>query len=118
MTVELDLVTLDARQPDQVAAFWVAALDLVEVEREDVDRWIALADRRGRRRLGIQRGEPRAGSLHLDLACDPEAFDDEVARFVALGARVVGGPRREPYGSIVNLADPEGNPFDLCAYTR
>ncbi len=33
-----------------------------------------------------------------------------------LGARLVAPPRREPYGSIANLCDPDGNPFDLCAY--
>jgi len=33
-----------------------------------------------------------------------------------LGARLQGEPRHEPYGSIVNLIDPEGYIFDLCAY--
>jgi predicted enzyme related to lactoylglutathione lyase len=111
-----DLVTIDSPDPDGIARFWSAALDLVEVEREDVDRWIVLADRHGTRRLGIQRGEARAGTVHLDLACAPEQFDTELVRLVALGAREVGAPRRESYGSIVNLADPDGNPFDLCAY--
>jgi predicted enzyme related to lactoylglutathione lyase len=118
MTARFDLVTLDAAQPDRIASFWAAALDLVEVEREDGDRWIVLAERTGVRRIGVQRGAPRGASVHLDLACPSSAFDDEVDRLVALGARVVGGPRTEQYGSIVNLVDPEGTPFDLCAYTR
>jgi predicted enzyme related to lactoylglutathione lyase len=29
---------------------------------------------------------------------------------------MIGSPRHEPYGSIVNLRDPEGYVFDLCAY--
>jgi hypothetical protein len=111
-----DLVTLDANGTDALARFWTAAADLEEVEREDVDRWIVLADRHGVRRLGIQSGVTRAGSIHLDLACDPDRFAGEVDRLVALGARLVSAPRREPYGSIANLVDPEGNPFDLCAY--
>ena len=112
-----DLVTIDSPRPDDIARFWSAALDLREVEREDGDRWIVLADRGGTRRLGIQRGEARAGTVHLDLVCAPADFDDEVRRLVDLGARALGVPRHEPYGSIVNLADPDGNPFDLCAYT-
>ena len=44
-------------------------------------------------------------------------FDAELERLVGLGATLVEPPRREPYGSIANLADPDGNPFDLCAYT-
>jgi predicted enzyme related to lactoylglutathione lyase len=118
VSARIDLVTVDSADPDRVADFWSAALDLVEVEREDGDRWIVLADGDGRRRLGIQRGPARPGSMHLDLECEPDAFDGELARLVDLGAVVVGPPRREPYGSIVNLVDPDGNPFDLCAYTR
>ena len=33
-----------------------------------------------------------------------------------VGARIVAAPRHEPYGSIVNLPDPQGNRFDRCAY--
>lgn len=116
MTAAFDLVTFDAPRPDDLARFWAAALDLVETEREDGDRWIVLAERDGTRRIGIQRGEARPGTVHLDLSCAPADLDAELDRLVALGARPVGGVRREPYGAIVNLADPAGNPFDLCAY--
>ena len=116
MASTFDLVTIDSPAPDRLARFWSLALDLVEVEREDGDRWIVLAERDGRRRLGIQRGRHRPGGLHLDLACDPAAVEAEVARLRSIGASIVGPPRREPYGWIVNLADPDGNPFDLCGY--
>lgn len=111
-----DLVTVDAPAPDRTAEFWTAAAGLHEVEREDVDRWIVLADAEGRRRLGIQRGVTRPGSIHLDLACDRARFTEEIERLQGLGARLVSAPRTEPYGSIANLADPDGNAFDLCAY--
>ncbi len=58
----------------------------------------------------------RPGSVHLDLACSPDEFDDELSRILIIGAVQLSEPRREPYGSIANLADPDGNPFDLCAY--
>jgi predicted enzyme related to lactoylglutathione lyase len=48
----------------------------------------------------------------------PDEFDAESARLVALGATALGPARHEPYGSIVNLADPDGNAFDLCAYVH
>ena len=116
MTARFDLVTIDSPDTDALAAFWSAALDLHEVEREDANRWIVLADADGARRLGIQRGATRPGSVHLDLSCRPDEFDAELDRLIELGAAQLHEPRREPYGSIVNLADPDGNPFDLCAY--
>ncbi len=114
--LRFDLVTLDAQRPDELAAFWRAALGLVEVEREDGDRWQVLASSDGVRRIGVQRGHHRLGTVHLDLACSPDEFAAEVDRLLALGARRTRPDRVEPYGSIANLADPEGNLFDLCAY--
>jgi predicted enzyme related to lactoylglutathione lyase len=116
MPSAFDLVTIDAPDTDAIARFWSAALGLHELEREDVDRWIVLADVDGVRRLGIQRGDTRPGSMHLDLVCEPGDFDSEIERLVRLGARLAAPPRREAYGSIANLADPDGNPFDLCSY--
>ncbi len=116
MATRFDLVTIDSPDTDALASFWSAAIDLHEVEREDGDRWIVLADGSGNRRLGIQRGATRPGSVHLDLSCPPAEFDAELQRLVGLGAEQLHEPRREPYGAIVNLADPDGNPFDLCAY--
>ena len=111
-----DLVTIDSPATERLAEFWCRALGLVEVEREDGDRWIVLADDAGHRRIGLQRGPTRIGGLHLDLACRPEAFESERVRLLALGAAELRPARREPYGAIANLADPDGNPFDLCAY--
>ena len=117
MATGFDLVTFDSPATDALAAFWSAVLDLHEVEREDGDRWIVLGDADGRRRLGLQAGPTRAGSVHLDLSCSPDEFDAELVRIIGLGAAQLSPPRRESYGSIVNLADPDGNSFDLCAYT-
>lgn len=116
MSTSFDLVTIDTPDVDRAARFWGAVLDLVEVEREDVDRWVVLADRSGLRRMGLQRGSARPGGVHLDLACPPDAFDSEVARLVGLGAVLLAPVRVEEYGSIANLADPDGYAFDLCAY--
>ena len=116
MAAAFDLVTLDSPQTDNLAEFWSAALGLVEVQREDGDRWIVLAGPDGQRRIGLQRGAHVPGSVHLDLACHPDEFEAELARLLTLGASECQPPRIEPYGKIANLADPDGNLFDLCAY--
>jgi catechol 2,3-dioxygenase-like lactoylglutathione lyase family enzyme len=116
VTSQFDLVTIDSPDTERAARFWMEALGLHEVEREDIDRWIVLADQGGTRRIGLQRGQARRGGVHLDLSCAPEVFTAEVDRLVSLGARLVQPVRRETYGSIANLADPDGNAFDLCAY--
>lgn len=116
MSTTFDLVTLDSPAPDVAASFWCAALALHETEREDGDRWIVLSDERGRRRIGLQRGSARPGSVHLDLVCPLAEFDTERERLVSCGASELVPARSMEYGRIANLADPDGNPFDLCAY--
>ena len=116
MPAGFDLVTIDSPAPDALARFWSAAIGLHETEREDGDRWIVLSDALGTRRIALQRGTHRPGGTHLDLRCEPSEFDSELDRLHAIGAVLIGAPRREPYGSIANLCDPDGNAFDLCAY--
>ena len=111
-----DLVTIDVPRPDASAAFWCAALGLHEVEREDGDRWVVLADARGVRRIGLQRGAARPGGVHLDLSCGWSEFDDEVGRLLTAGAKLIGESRVLPWGRMANFADPDGYAFDLCAY--
>lgn len=116
MSSAFDLVTFDAPEPDLLASFWAAALGLVELQREDRDRWIVVGDPDGTRRIGVQRGPARIGTVHLDLTCAPGEFDSEVVRLLAIGATLARPVRVESYGSIANLLDPLGQPFDLCAY--
>jgi predicted enzyme related to lactoylglutathione lyase len=116
VTTRFDLVTIDSPRTDVLATFWAAVLGLTESEREDGDRWIVLSSADGVRRIGIQRGEFRAGTVHLDLACEPAEFEAERQRILALGATETRPPRVEHYGSIANFADLDGNLFDLCAY--
>ena len=116
MPAAFDIVTIDTTDTVGLSRFWCAALDLVELEREDGTRWIAIGRRDGTRVLGFQIGDHRVGGTHLDLVCTLDEFDDELLRLTSLGA-AAGQPRTEPYGRIANLTDPAGNPFDLCAYT-
>lgn len=116
MPCSFDLVTITTPDPDRLSAFWAAALHLRVTEHEDEGRWIALAERDGTRRLGFQRGETAVGSIHLDLRCTAGELDKELRRLVELGATEEAPARREPYGRIANLRDPDGHPFDLVAY--
>lgn len=111
-----DLVTVTTPATDRLVEFYAAALGLVEIEREDGDRWVVLADPGGPRRLGFQRGAHRPGCVHLDLVCERAEFVEEVDRLIALGAELRGSTRAEPYGLIANLVDPAGNELDLVAY--
>jgi hypothetical protein len=115
--VGFDLVTIDG-DTETLATFWMAALALIELEREDEGRWIVLGTPSGVRRIGLQSGTAREGGVHLDLTCSPARFQTEVGRLLGAGASLRRPMRREPFGSIANLTDPEGNPFDLCAYDR
>jgi predicted enzyme related to lactoylglutathione lyase len=117
VSVHFDLVTIDSPRTDVLATFWAAVLGLTETEREDGDRWIVLSSSDGVRRIGLQRGEHRTGTVHLDLACGPDEFAVERDRILALGATETRPPRVEHYGSIANFVDLDGNLFDLCAYT-
>jgi predicted enzyme related to lactoylglutathione lyase len=116
VATRFDLVTFDSPAPAEAAAFWCAALHLHETEREDGDRWIVLSEGDGTRRIGLQRGSVRPGSVHLDLVCSMVEFDEERVRLMGCGAAELAPSRTMGYGRIANLADPDGNPFDLCAY--
>ena len=116
MAAGFDIVTMDTPDTVALSEFWCAALGLVELEREDGTRWIAIGTPEGTRVLGFQIGEHRVGGTHVDLDCGADEFDAELERLVGLGATTEGPPRTEHYGRIANLTDPDGNPFDLCAY--
>ena len=118
MSARFDLITIDTADTECLATFWCAALGLHVSQREDDDRWIVLSTADGIRRIGLQRGAHRPGGAHVDLVCDVAEFDVERLRLIGLGALEQQPPRDEPYGAIVNLADPDGNLFDLCAYKR
>ncbi len=113
---KFDLVTIDVPQPNDAAQFWSTALDLTELEREDVDRWIVIGELDGTRRIGFQRGTSRPGGVHLDLVCEYHEFSATVISLQAMGATLARPIRAEPYGSIANMVDPSGYSFDVNSY--
>ena len=106
-------VVLRVQDLERMAAFWSAALDYAPRYAPE-DDWVALGPRDGSGvNLSLDRRRSDYGlppRLHLDLyAEDREA---EVARLVALGARVVPLTHRREVDWVL-LEDPEGNRFDV-----
>ena len=107
------LLVLDAVDVDLVAAFWADALGYRRVERLDqYEVLVPAAGNSGSVLLvqGVPEPKTIKNRMHLDLhVSDPDA---EAERLVALGATRTGAGR---LGEIawINMADPEGNEFDI-----
>jgi predicted enzyme related to lactoylglutathione lyase len=115
MGLRIETVTIDAEDPDVLAAFWCAVLGWVQRTDEDGDIWLEPDDGHPdagtvRPLLIVRVPEGKAGKnrLHLDLV--PDDHEREVERLEALGARRpdIGQTGNESW---VVLADPEGNEF-------
>lgn len=106
------MVTVDCRDPQQLAAFWCGVLD-TEVQADHGEFVVLAAPAAGGCALGFQQvPEPRAGKnrVHPDLVTDDRV--GETARVVGLGAHVLAEHVGEVPGlDWVTLADPEGNEF-------
>jgi hypothetical protein len=59
----------------------------------------------------VPEGKAVKNRLHLDVMPSDRTQDEEIARLVGLGAKVVRDPR--PESGWVPMADPEGNEFDV-----
>jgi predicted enzyme related to lactoylglutathione lyase len=110
MALELGMITIDCTDPQELAGFWTAALDVTVAG--DYGTFIILArPSGGGPALAFQQvPEPRTGKnrVHVDFStADPEA---EVRRLVSLGAEEQAR-HRQPGVAWTVLADPEGNEF-------
>jgi catechol 2,3-dioxygenase-like lactoylglutathione lyase family enzyme len=116
MNLRWDAVTLDCRDPQTLAAFWCALLD-VEV-RGTWEQYVGLHPMRpGQPRLSCSTDDPRPAknTLHLDLHVPSVAeLPAAVERAIGLGARLVE-EHNEDGASWRTMADPEGNLFCLVA---
>ena len=119
MGLRIETVTIDAVDPEALAAFWCAALDWDQRVDDDGDIWIEPGDAhpdKGRVRplLILQVPEHATGKnrLHLDLV--PDDHEREVERLETMGATraSIGQTGNESW---VVLADPEGNEFCVLA---
>ena len=119
-------ITIGARNPGELAAFWAEALGYVPeddspeyleqlramgYDPSERAQWeAAIRDPAGvGPRVYFERDDDPAatGALHLDITVGRDAVDAEIARLEALGAR------RLPtvHEGCTEMADPEGNRF-------
>src|SRR5262245_29933077 len=112
MTLRVDTVTIDARDPRALAQWWAEVLDYEIGGGEPDEDWIKPKDdANGSTLLFVVAPSTKTvkNGVHFDLRADDR--DAEVARLELMGAtRVDIGQTGEE--SWVVLADPEGN--ELC----
>lgn len=107
-------VTVDCRDPYELARFWAQVLDRPMHDDDqpgDPEAVVLLGD--GLPNLLFQQvPEPKTvkNRVHLDLQPD-HPRDDEVDRLLGLGATLVADHRRPDGTGWATLADPEGNEF-------
>ncbi len=105
----VECITVDAVDPERLAAFWAGLLGLTVSHR--VGPYAFLSRGAGLPGMGFQRVDESKtikNRLHLDIAADD--LDAATARVVALG-----GSRAPGYadGGFLVMTDPEGNEFCL-----
>ena len=112
MAITWEALTVDAHDPDALAAWWARTLEWELVEHPPYGVEVRAADGRGASLFFLAVPEEKAGKnrLHLDLYADdqPAAIEDLLAR----------GATRADIGQPADaldvvLRDPEGNEFCL-----
>ena len=109
-------ITLDALDPELLAAFWSALLDVPVGERMDEGRFVFLGESEagGLPTICFQRvPEQRAGKnrMHLDFLV--QDLDEATARIEELGGSWTGAENTLETFRWRTMADPEGNEFDV-----
>ena len=113
MIGRVSFTTIDATDPDRLAAFWCEVLGTEVVDTSDEGRFVFLGEANGHV-LGFQRvPEPKSvkNRVHLDIRVEdlPEATD----AVLALGGSWDGAERQLDDARWRTLQDPEGNEFDI-----
>jgi predicted enzyme related to lactoylglutathione lyase len=104
-------ITFDCADPGALARFWAQVTGWPLTEEPGYDEW---AVGEGRPRLyfvKVPEGKTVKNRVHLDVVPADRSQDEEIARLIEFGARIVSD-RRPEYGWVL-LADPEGNEFDV-----
>ena len=109
----VSFLTIDANDPDRLAAFWGALLGTEVEETMDGGRFVFLGASNGYV-ISFQRvPEPKAGKsrVHLDVRVDE--LDGATDAIGALGGTWDGNAWTLDEARWRTLRDPEGNEFDI-----
>ena len=114
-TGRLSAITVDCLDPQRLAAFWSALLGGQVSEPLPGWRRVALPD--GAPAVTLQPvPEPKVGKarIHMDVVVtDTVAAVEEI---IGLGGRWTGERHDYPEGTVLVMADPEGNEFCIVRY--
>ena len=113
MSIRIGSVVVNCADIELLTRFWSEALGLRQGPLTDGGKFRVLGGDRVNLSLQIADTPVSArDQMHLDLYTDDQA--GEVRRLIDLGARHVRD-NHDPDDDYVVLADPEGNPFCVCA---
>ena len=116
MTASVGYLVIDSRDPQSLAPFWCALLDVGVAESIGSGQFVVLTPTADGLTIGFQQvPEAKSGKnrLHLDLVVGD--LDKATAQVESLGGRwIEPGTTRELEGFRWRcMADPDGNEFDL-----
>jgi predicted enzyme related to lactoylglutathione lyase len=116
MIGSVSFVTIDALDPEGVAAFWAEVLGTRVGERADGGRFVFLERAADGTLLCFQRvPEPKQGKNRVHLDVKVADLEEATERLLALGASWDGFDRSLDTDRWRTLRDPEGNEFDILA---
>lgn len=113
MIGRVSFTTIDASDPDRLAAFWGEVLGTGVEETSDEGRFVFLGEANGHV-LGFQRvPEPKLvkDRVHLDIRVDD--LQEATDAVLALGGSWDEAERRLDDARWRAMKDPEGNEFDI-----
>lgn len=113
MIGQVSFVTIDANDPERLAAFWGEILGAGVEERADRGRFVYLQRVNGTLLCFQRVPESKTGKnrVHLDLRI--EDLEEATERILALGGSWDGFDRALDEDRWRTLRDPEGNEFDI-----
>ncbi len=118
MANRLTGVTIDCREPAQLASFWSALLDVPVTAEQAGPDWATVGTARGPQpRLTFQRvAERKTTKVRLHLDVQVEDIDAGRRQVEGLGGAWTGERHDYDEGVVLVMSDPEGHEFCLVQY--
>lgn len=113
MIGRVSFVTIDANDPEHLAAFWGEILGAEVEERADRGRFVYLQRVDGTLLCFQRVPESKSGKNRVHLDVRIENLEEATERIVALGGSWDGFDRALDEARWRTLQDPEGNEFDI-----
>ncbi|TDZ41897.1 Glyoxalase-like domain protein [Mycobacteroides franklinii] len=112
-------LTIDCTDPERLASFWGAVLDIAPSTEHGEDRgWTSLGTRNGDQpRLTFQRvPEVKTSKVRLHLDVEVDDIDSARSQVESLGGSWSGERHDYDEGVVLVMLDPEGHEFCLVQF--